>query len=163
MDNASRRILFDATVWTASLVITLFFVAHAAWADSERFIDADPAWKAECGSCHIAYPPRLLPAPSWRRIMSTLDRHFGADAGTDAKGAGEIAAFLERNAGGGKRVRGAADSLRITEGAWFRRKHDEVPAATWKLAAVKTPANCAACHALAEQGDFRERNIRMPR
>jgi hypothetical protein len=33
----------------------------------------------------------------------------------------------------------------------------------WRLAAVKSPANCAACHTTAEQGDFRERNIRIPR
>ena len=38
------------------------------------------AWKAECGSCHAAYPPGLLPAPSWRAVMAGLDRHFGTDA-----------------------------------------------------------------------------------
>ena len=32
------------------------------------------AWKSECGSCHVAYPPGLLPAASWRAIMAGLDR-----------------------------------------------------------------------------------------
>jgi mono/diheme cytochrome c family protein len=42
-------------------------------------------------------------------------------------------------------------------------EHDEVGPAAWKLPAVKSAANCAACHASAEQGDFRKRNIRIPR
>ncbi len=36
-------------------------------------------------------------------------------------------------------------------------------AATWKLPAVKSAANCEACHVQANAGDFSERNIRMPR
>ena len=43
------------------------------------------------------------------------------------------------------------------------REHDEVPAATWKLPAVKSAANCAACHTQADQGDFNEHNVRIPR
>jgi hypothetical protein len=29
-------------------------------------------WHSECGSCHVAYPPRLLEAASWRTIMQGL-------------------------------------------------------------------------------------------
>lgn len=116
---------------------------------------AQSAWKAECGSCHIAYPPQLLPAPAWRRMMEQLDRHFGADASLEAAAAAEIGAYLERHAGTGKRVAGAGGSLRITETPWFRREHDEVP--------LTNAANCGACHTLADQGDFRERNLRIPR
>ena len=53
------------------------------------------AWKAECGSCHVPYPPRLLPAESWRALMDGLDRHFGTDATLDATTAASIRAFLE--------------------------------------------------------------------
>jgi len=161
MDNDTKRMLFDVSVWTISLLVTLILLAQAAWADSNAFPAAHPKWKAECGSCHTAYPPQLLPASSWRRIMSTLERHFGTDATLDAAAAAEIGTFLEQNAGTGKRVRGA-QTLRITESAWFRREHREVPAATWKLPGVKTAANCVACHTTADQGDFRERNIRVP-
>ena len=54
-------------------------------------------------------------------------------------------------------------TLRITETGWFRHEHDEVPAGIWKRPAVKSAANCAACHTRADAGDFSERNIRIPR
>ena len=52
---------------------------------------------------------------------------------------------------------------RITRTAWFVRKHDEVAPATWKLPAIKSAANCGACHTTADQGDFNENKIRIPR
>jgi len=97
-----------------------------------------------------------------RRIMSTLDRHFGADATLDAVAAAEIGAFLEQHAGTARRARGV-QTLRITESAWFQREHGEISPTVWKLPAVKSSANCAACHTMADQGDFRERNIHLPR
>jgi cytochrome c556 len=160
MDNQAKGLLFDAIVWMVSVVAMPILAAQPAWADSVA-VD-HPKWKAECGSCHTAYPPQFLPASGWRRIMSGLDQHFETDASVDTASAVEIGAFLEQYAGTGKRVRGA-QTLRITESAWFRRKHDDVPAATWTLPAVKTPANCAACHTTADRGDFRERNLRLPR
>jgi len=42
-------------------------------------------------------------------------------------------------------------------------EHGEVPSAVWRSPAVKSAANCAACHTGAEKGDFRERGIRIPR
>lgn len=163
MEDVMKRTIFDATVWIVSLFVALVLFAHEAMAGSDAPPARNDRWQAECGSCHVAYPPRLLPAPAWRRMMSQLDKHFGADASLDARAAAEIGAFLEQNAASGRRARGPADTLRITETAWFVREHDEVPAATWKAPAVKSAANCAACHTLAEQGDFGERNIRIPR
>jgi len=120
-------------------------------------------WKAECGACHLAYPPQLLPAQSWRAMMTQLDKHFGADASLDAKSAAEISAFLEANAGRNKREAIGKPSLRITETRWFKKEHDEVPVRVWSSTAVKQPSNCAACHTQAERGDFSERSLRVPR
>lgn len=137
------------------VAIAMVFVTAKASAEGRLSIPANDRWKAECGSCHLAYPPQLLPAQSWQRLMSQLDRHFGTDASLDAATAAEIGDFLQRNSATGKRARGAGDTLRITETRWFVREHHEVN--------VKNPANCAACHTTAEQGDFRERNLRLPR
>ena len=71
--------------------------------------------------------------------------------------------WLAANAGSSRRGRDEPPQDRITQSAWFLRKHDEVPARTWKLPAVKSPSNCVACHARAEQGDFNEHNVRLPR
>ena len=134
--------------------------AGAARADRRASSPPNATWQAECGACHVAYPPRLLPPGAWRSLMATLDRHFGADASLDAAARAEIASFLETHAG---RDRGVSPSGRITDGAWFRRKHREVPAGTWMLPAVKSPANCTACHPGAERGSFDEHAVRLPR
>ena len=95
--------------------------------------------------------------------MAGLDRHFGTDASVDARTAAEIGAFLEGNAGRGRKRGSDSGTLRISETPWFRRKHDEVAASTWKNARVKSAANCSACHGGAERGDFDEHAVRIPR
>ena len=117
----------------------------------------------ECGACHVAYPASLLPAESWRALMAGLPRHFGSDASLDANTARTVAAWYEAHAGSGKRAREVPPEHRITRGAWFQREHREVATATWSSAAVKSPANCKACHAGAAQGDFDEHAVRIPR
>jgi hypothetical protein len=136
----------------------------AALADGgKRQVPLLPRYQQECAACHLAYPPAMLPAASWRRLMNDLPRHYGTDASLDAAAVQEIGSWLGTHAGTYKRVREEPPQDRITRSAWFIREHDEVPAATWKLSAVKSAANCAACHQGAEQGSFSERNIRIPR
>jgi hypothetical protein len=133
-----------------------------AAADDKPRLPPNPAYKAECGSCHVPYPPKLLPAQSWRELMARLDRHFGSDASLDAKTHEELGRYLAANAGRRDAPPGAEP--RITETRWFRNEHDnEVPAALWKSAAVKSAANCAACHTRADDGDYSERSLRLPK
>jgi hypothetical protein len=126
-------------------------------------------YQKECGDCHMAYPARLLPAPSWRALMSGLERHFGVDASLDARTAQVVGQYLEQNAGSERRlvrpgapVAGSAPLLRISDADWFRREHREVPATTWKSNAIGSVSNCAACHTDAAQGRFSEGALRMP-
>ncbi|MEO8137848.1 MAG: diheme cytochrome c [Betaproteobacteria bacterium] len=151
---------------TLALILSLGSVAVAAAADDRRApgVPLLPAYRQECAACHAAYPPGMLPAASWQRIVGNLSRHYGADASLDAATANELSAWLTARAGTYKRVRGEAPpDDRITRSSWFIRKHNQVPAATWKLSAVKVAANCAACHPQAERGDFNEHDIRIPR
>ena len=117
-------------------------------------------WKQECGSCHLAFAPGLLPAESWRRVMGGLDKHFGADASLTSQENREITDFLVKNAA--RPWRSPRAPLRITETAWFQRKHHEIAPAVWKRAAIKSPANCSACHSGADKGDFEEDRVRIP-
>lgn len=128
-----------------------------------RAIPLLPKYQQECASCHVAFPPTLMPAASWGRIMTNLPKHFGTDASLDAATAKELTKWINTHAGSYKRVSEEPPLDRITRTAWFVRKHNEVSDATWKLPAVKSAANCAACHTTAEKGDFDERNIRIPR
>lgn len=120
-------------------------------------------FQQECSSCHIAYSPGLLPAESWRKIMSGLDKHFGSDASMDTQDTKEITAFLVSNAS--NRWSASSAPLRITESAWFKRKHDahEISPTVWTNPRVKSPSNCAACHRQADSGNFNEHDISIPR
>jgi hypothetical protein len=122
-----------------------------------------PRYQQECAACHMAFPPGALPATSWQHLMENLPRHYGTDASLDAASVKEISTWLGTHAGTWKRVSATAPEDRITRSEWFVRKHREVTSATWKLPAVKSPAHCAACHRGAEQGDFDEDRVRIPR
>lgn len=148
--------------WIPLLAVTTtgLGLSAAAVADGHRFGAPDPTWQDECGSCHVAYPPQLLPAASWRALFAGLDDHFG----TDAAVAQDIAAALLDHAvsNAGRPVE-SEPPLRISEMRWFLREHDEVSPATWNKPEVGSQANCAACHTRAEQGDFSERYLEIPR
>jgi cytochrome c553 len=153
---------FAAILWIAALLPSASLLAVAAEAKSQSLAADSATWRAECGSCHVAYAPALLPTVEWRQLMRSLDRHFGADASIDAKTAVEIDRFLAANARRGE-GRAAEAQPRITTTRWFRHEHDEVSAAVFRSPSVKTPANCAACHPGAAAGNFDEHAVGIPR
>jgi Dihaem cytochrome c len=130
--------------------------------EGQKFTAGNPKWKEDCGACHLAYPPQMLPADSWRAIMAGLDRHFGSNAGLDAETADEITIFLVENADHRKHESLAKPLLRITDTHWFKSEHGEISARTWKNAGIKSRANCGACHTSVESGDYSERNVKIP-
>lgn len=159
-----------------ALLITLLLLSAFGFADGHgdkyagenRGKPLQPAqlnakWQQECGSCHLAYSPGLLPAESWRKVMAGLDKHFGADATLTPAENREITAFLVEHAS--NRWRAPSAPLRISETRWFRHKHDghEISPDVWKRPAVKSPANCLACHPGAERADFDEHRVRIPK
>ncbi len=142
--------------------------AHAKYNGEDRGKPVMPSvvnakMQAECSGCHMAYPAGLLPAASWRKVMTGLDKHFGTDASLPAADTKEITDYLVKYAS--NRWTSSAAPLRITDGEWFKTKHDsgEISPAVWKRASVKSPGNCGACHQGAERGDFNEHNIRIPK
>lgn len=123
----------------------------------------DQKWLEECAACHVAYAPGLLPAASWRKMMASLDQHFGADASLSEAESRQITAFLTNHAS--NRWTAKTAPLRITESAWFKHKHraSEIAPAVWQRPAVKSPANCQACHPDAAKADFNEHKIKIPK
>lgn len=124
--------------------------------------DTPPAYAAECGSCHLAFPPALLAAADWRRVMAGLDRHYGDNAALDADTARVIGDFLTRHGGDADRYAHAGTPPRLTATAWFQRKHRKVPSHLWQDTRVRSAANCAACHPQAELGRYGEHDIALP-
>jgi hypothetical protein len=122
--------------------LALLVAAPLAAADG-RLLPEHALYREECGSCHVPYPPRLLPAASWRELMAALERHFGTDASLEPAPRAEIERFLAAHAG-----RRASSAPRITETRWFRKEHQG------EISPTQNPANCAACHARAEDGYY---------
>lgn len=138
----------------------LLGVVHA---DSPQRVTPLPAYQQECAACHLAYPPGLLPAASWKRTMGGLSQHFGTDASLDDATVRAISGWLQTHAGTGRRAAEEPPQDRITRAQWFVRQHREVDPQIWTQAAVKSAANCAACHTAADKGSFRESEIRFPK
>ncbi|WP_247890059.1 diheme cytochrome c [Azospirillum brasilense] len=105
------------------------------------------ATRKECGECHMAFQPGLLPAGSWTRIMDGLDDHFGEKASLPPGPAAEVRAYLTGNAA----ERGDPTLLRITEQRWWLREHRFRPE-VWLRKDVLSKANCEACHRDAARG-----------
>lgn len=152
-------------VQSVSGLIAALCGAGAAMADSARApqVPPLPTYQQECSSCHVAYPAGMLPAASWQRLMSNLPRHYGTDASLDPPTVQQLSAWLTAHGGTYRRVREVPPEDRITRSAWFGRKHDDVSPSTWKRPAIKSAANCSACHTRADQGEFNEHDVRIPR
>lgn len=151
----------------AALVVTAGVFTRAQAGGSHYFPPVqDKLTQAECGSCHLAYPPSMLPAASWKKMMGSLDQHFGDNASLDAQSTAAITSYLVANAGdaggsayGRKLLRGLAGDAapqRITTLPKWVREHREVSQREWARKEVGSKANCAACHKGAEKGYFED-------
>ncbi|MDD2702178.1 MAG: diheme cytochrome c [Sideroxydans sp.] len=133
------------------------------------------AYSEECGSCHYAYPPGLLPSQSWEKLLNAkaLEDHFGENAELDADTLREIRTFALENAADKsyyKRARKIAVAtengeapLRITEVRYIKRKHHEIPEKMIKgNKDVKSLSYCDACHTQAKNAVFDAETVRIP-
>lgn len=148
-----------------ALAVLLLGMGFSLAARADRLplpADTPAAYREECGSCHLAFPPVLLDAGSWQRTMTDLARHFGTDASVTPAQQESIRRFLLRHAGNPQRVGSAGSPPRLTQTPWFRREHREVPAALWQDRRVNNAANCEACHTGAAQGRYSEHDLALP-
>lgn len=148
------------------IAVSLLAASLPAFAD-RMTAPRHPAYQEECGACHLAFPPALLDAHSWLHVMNGLPKHFGTDASLDDARRRAITDYLGANAGS-RKVGVTADAagrplLRITETAYFQRKHRKIEPAVFRRPAIASAANCTACHPAAADGDFEDERVRIPR
>lgn len=160
------------TALAAAIVVGASVAAAPAWADGGRRLLPPPSperdlYRSECGACHVAFPPALLPAASWQAVLGGLDRHYGSDASLDGAARDRLAAWLPAQAER-SRLRERPPEDRLTRSPWFVREHREArdeggwrPAGTG--AAATSFARCEACHVHASEGAFDEHDLRRPR
>lgn len=129
----------------------------------------------ECGSCHYAYPPGLLPTKSWEKLLNekALSDHFGENATLDKDTLKTIYDYAMDNAADKswyKRSRKIAHAteegeapLRITEVPYIKRKHHDIPEKMIKgNKDVKSLSYCNACHTKADKGIFDADTVSIP-
>ena len=177
-----RMYALIAVVMLGVIVVSAayYFRGYVTQTDTKPFIPfTSPAlpsnaiWEAECGECHLAFHPTLLPARSWRRMMEQQAEHFGDDLAYDEETISEITEFLVTNAAESglteaahkikRSVPAGETPLGITATQYWKRKHEEINEKYWKASSVKSKANCTACHLDAKSGWFEDSNMRLPK
>lgn len=178
-----------AGIMTVIMIIGSLAIAGLAIADDDergehgrgglfgRRLDVAPVnnelYAKECGSCHFAYQPGLLPARSWKKMMDTLDNHFGDNAELDAETQKTLTAYLVANSAETSNNKASAKILNsikatdaplaISKTAYFTRKHREVPDRMVKgNEQVKSFAACGKCHTAADKGSYAEHEVVIP-
>lgn len=163
------------------LVIASLLIAGNLLAESSSSFDGkkdvapatDSLYLKECGSCHFAYQPGLLPSRSWVKVMENLSDHFGTDASVEGADNSKILKYLKDNSAEKftdyKRSKKINDSvaaaetpIAITKTRYFIQKHRELSAKHIEQKEVKSLANCMACHTKADKGSYNEREINIP-
>lgn len=145
------------------LIFAFYGIVQEVQAGNFRYV-RNQTYVEECGACHFAYPPQLLPAETWTIVMSELDDHFGENAELDTETSTEIVQYLHAHALGvaapsrmSKMMRNIPDEppLRITEFPAFKDAHAVVKEQL-ELSSIETGflSPCADCHRLANSGIF---------
>ncbi|MGZ8230519.1 MAG: cytochrome b/b6 domain-containing protein [Burkholderiales bacterium] len=170
--------------WQAGLALLVCIAGAAGWLLQGRvapdryvpFVGKDlpdnKTWRAECGSCHTALHPTLLPARSWKALMDKQDDHFGDSLGLEPKTTAEILEFLQSSSAEtglteaaykiNKSIPADQTPLRVTETRYWMEKHQGIEAHVWKHPKVGSKANCGACHQDADQGTYEDAAMRLP-
>ncbi len=173
-----------AVIMLGTIFSSAVYYFHGYFSDSKEHpflaFTNDPlpdneVWRSECGDCHLAFHPVLLPARSWQRMMDEQEEHFDEDLALDEDTIAEITEFLVANSSENSDTEVAhkinadvpADAvpLRITEIGYWKSKHSDhhIDERYWKSSKVKSKVNCGACHRDAEQGWFEDSNMVLPK
>lgn len=185
MMNIYRKLLAIATVTAVSSLL----LSATVYGDDDDDHEWGPDWlrqskldvapvnnqfyRDECGSCHFAFQPGLLPEKSWRKMMTGLEDHFGDNAELDATTQKNLLDYLVANSADksnykrSKRITGSLRPdeapLRVSDTLYFQRKHDEIPK---RFVAgnkeVGSYSKCEACHTRAENGSYNEHEVNIP-
>jgi cytochrome b len=130
-----------------------------------------PDYVKECGTCHTAHHPSLLPASSWKLVMTGLNDHFDDTATVLEPKRTELENWLVKSADLGWDTKAGQlipstlkpeEPLRITQSRFWERKHRKIPDAVFKSKLVGGKSNCLACHVDAVRGGFQRTGIAIP-
>lgn len=129
-------------------------------------------YKEACGDCHFAYQPELLPSFSWLKILDQLPSHFGQEIEIMPETIENISNYLKINGAENSSAKcsvkimrsiGNQVPMRITDIRYIRKKHHELDPLIFKRDSIGSLANCTACHINADQGNYDDDDVKIPK
>jgi len=146
-----------------SIAMLIYLPAFAD--DDPIHLITDQLTKNECGACHFAYPPTMLPEASWRKIMGNLENHFGEDASLDIEATQDITEYLAAQAADTRPrlseftrgIDAQNPPVRITETEYWAGKHFAISNEHLQSGLAGLKAHCPVCHLRAEDGKYEKR------
>ena len=126
----------------------------------------------ECSSCHVLYPPFLLPRTSWEKMMDDLENHFGDDASLEVEDMLSIKSYLLSHAANNSTKEAAHyilesiennDTIAITKTPYWIKRHKEIDKEIFFGKKVGKKSNCKACHTNFESGLLNDNDIAIPK
>jgi hypothetical protein len=160
----------------AAMLLALSAVSQPIWVTQSLAATkifppvTDTGYLKECGTCHMAYPPELLPVRSWTRVMGSLQDHFGDSAQLDAATQQRIHDYLVAHAADKaqnehafaimRSLNSREAPLRITATPYIAGIHAAVLDPVWGgNPRPKTLAECGVCHLQVQAGNFTMRKF----
>ncbi len=171
---------------TRIILAVSFFGALPAGAAQELFFKDSPesrngflaardeTYVKECGACHFAYSPGMLPARSWEKHLSRLDQHYGENVNIAPDAIARLRTYLTQNAADHSPYEGSKIIMeRLEPGSTPQRvtyvphlaTHHRVILEVLKIntkVKVRTLTNCDACHQRAADGSFGHEELMIP-
>ena len=140
-----------------------------------NFEEEHRVYYTDCGDCHKTYPPYMLPARSWEKIIKKLDNHFGeeiTEANISKQARASILNYLTNNSAEHSSNKVAFKFMAslnkdetpkaITKTGYWRDIHKNIDPKVFKSKKVKSRAYCWSCHEGFEKGIFDNDKILIP-
>ncbi|QOR61917.1 cytochrome b/b6 domain-containing protein [Sulfurovum sp. ST-21] len=176
--KVKRSLSIFAYLMILLAIVTYFFIVSSNYnyLTLQKYTNVDyeeehPDYYHECGECHVAYPPYLLPRRSWERIMGALDNHFGeeiTEANITKLQQASILEYLIQHAAETSKREAAVKTMKslgerrpkaITKTPYWRETHKHIPKYVYRQKKIKDKSNCAACHRDFKYGNLEDMNI----
>ncbi|MCF6206559.1 MAG: cytochrome b/b6 domain-containing protein [Sulfurovum sp.] len=176
--NFSQKIF--SFVWIAVSLLAIFYLLFtnnvfvASHNVKQDYATLHEEFYNECGSCHMIYPPNLLPKKSWIAMMKDLENHFGDDASIDDSLNHSILAFLIKKSAENSTSQASLNILKslkdvnktviaISKTPYWDEAHKDVDDELFNSEQVLSKANCKVCHIDIEYGIIENNLIKIPK
>lgn len=115
----------------------------------ERYRLGQQLYLENCGSCHVALPPEVMPTDTWRQLLLDLNEHYGNSVEPILRPS-LLAMWSYIRQFSRPLKEKEATPYRLTQSRYFKALHPQV-----KFPETVRPSTCVSCHPGVPQYDYR--------